>query len=99
RWHYLDPMQHLCLFSANALRRACGEVGLSVGRVGRFGRSYTLGYLWYRMGYCYAPRSLRWAADLGRRLPGAIRDASIPVRLGDIVAIEAIRDRAAQTRA
>lgn len=96
RWHYLDPMQHLCLMSREALRQLSDRAGLRPARFGTFGRSYTIGYLTYRAAYCYAPRGLRWTAGIGGRLPRLLRDAAVPVRLGDIVAMEAIRADAAR---
>lgn len=89
RWHYLDPMQHLTLFSREALCRACRSAGLRPARFGTLGRTYTIGYLLYRAAYCYAPRGLRWTAAAGRRLPAALRDAAVPAPLGDIMVCEA----------
>lgn len=91
RWHHLDPMQHLTLFSRSALARLCRRVGLAVARQRTFGRSYTADYLAYRAGYSYPVPGLKSMADLVRRCLGRAGRARIPLRLGDVVAVEAIR--------
>lgn len=91
RWHYIDPMQHLCLFSRKSLALLCEGAGLGVRRHRTFGRFYTIGYLMFRVGYCYRLPGLRAVASIGARAPRPLRDAGIPIRLGDILGLEAVK--------
>ena len=91
RWHYIDPMQHLCLFSRDSLIQLCARTGLQAARSRPFGRSYTLGYLLYRVGYCFPIPGLRAAASASARVLRSMRDLSVPIMLGDIVGLEAVK--------
>lgn len=91
RWHYIDPMQHICLFSRDSLIQLCARTGLQAARSRSFGRSYTLGYFLYRVGYCFPIPGLRAAAAASARVLRPMRDVCIPIMLGDIVGLEAVK--------
>lgn len=86
RWHYLDPQQHLTLFSRAGLKRLCGAAGLQVEAERSFGRGYALDYLCYRVGYSFGGESWARAPRLGW-----LARWRVPVWLGDVVGIAAAR--------
>ena len=51
RWHYLDPIQHLNLFSRANLVRLLSQHGFRLLGYRYFGRSYRVNYIANRLRY------------------------------------------------
>ncbi len=91
RWHYLDPVQHITVFSRANLRRALERAGYSVIRMGSLGHRYRIRYVFDRLRYLH-PRGLLGAAvSSGRFLANPFKDRSIYLQLGDVVVATASR--------
>jgi 2-polyprenyl-3-methyl-5-hydroxy-6-metoxy-1,4-benzoquinol methylase len=91
RWHYLDPIQHINVFSRASLRMLLEEVGFEVVEATALGHSYRLRYVWDRLCYLHAKgvlgASLRFARQLTRPLAGC----SVYLQLGDVLILAAKR--------
>ena len=85
RWHYLDPVQHLHLFSRRNLVRLLSRHGLSLVGYRHFGRSYRVRYVVNRLHYLARGR------DGGVRVPvpAAIADLAVPIKLWDVMGLVA----------
>lgn len=91
RWHYLDPVQHITVFSRANLRRALEGAGYSVVRMGSLGHRYRIRYVFDRLRYLH-PRGLVGAAVSGGRLLATpFGQRSIYLQLGDVVVATASR--------
>ncbi len=86
RWHYLDPVQHLHLFSRKRLAMLLGRLGFDVIDVCSFGRSYRLDYVLKRLGYLGL---LPGGHRLSRALPAGIAGRRVYIGLGDVVMVAA----------
>jgi SAM-dependent methyltransferase len=89
RWHYLDPLQHLNLFSRKNLSRLIVQAGLEVRHVRTFGRQYRVSYVMHRLAYLHGGglggrvvRGLTWLSRPVHRL-------MIPITLGDVMGVAA----------
>jgi SAM-dependent methyltransferase len=85
RWHYLDPVQHLHLFSRRNLVRLLSRHGLSLVGYRHFGRSYRVRYVVNRLHYLARGR------DRGVRVPvpAAVADLALPIKLWDVMGLVA----------
>lgn len=83
RWHYLDPVQHLNVFSRRNLTRLLSAHGLSVIGYRHFGRSYRIGYIVDRLKYLAGGRGGTTA------IPSAIAKVAIPIKLWDVMGLVA----------
>ena len=85
RWHYLDPVQHLNLFSRKNLVRLLSEHGFSPVGHRYFGRSYRLSYVANRLRYLAAGRTSNGrAADPVRAPFGTV---AVPIKLWDVMGL------------
>src|SRR5262249_55813400 len=67
RWHYVDPVQHLRLFTRDNLRRLLEAAGFEVLAVRALGHRYRLRYVMSRLRYLHPHGALGWAAAAGQR--------------------------------
>jgi len=91
RWHYLDPVQHITVFSRDNVRALLDRTGFRTVRMARLGHDYRVRYVLDRLCYLH-PRGplgllLRTARALGRPLGGL----SLYLQLGDVVIVSAQR--------
>jgi 2-polyprenyl-3-methyl-5-hydroxy-6-metoxy-1,4-benzoquinol methylase len=91
RWHYLDPVQHITVFSRKSLRALLEGAGFDVVTVRSLGHDYRVRYALDRLCYLH-PRgatgaALRAARLLARPLGGLV----IYLQLGDVAAVSARR--------
>jgi len=87
RWHYLDPVQHINLFSRRNLIRLLTEQGFSVVETRYFGRGYRVSYIINRLSYLTLGRAI----SLPNRLANWLGAWTIPIKLWDVVGITARR--------
>lgn len=86
-WHYLDPVQHLNVFTAHNLERLLDRHGFAIEGRTRFGRSYRIGYIVSRLSYLYLGKSgdeSRVARSILSSRPFKIRAR---VKLGDVIGL------------
>jgi 2-polyprenyl-3-methyl-5-hydroxy-6-metoxy-1,4-benzoquinol methylase len=91
RWHYLDPVQHLTVFSRRNLEAALARCGFRVQRWGRLGHRYRLGYVLDRLSYLHQEGWGRAGVTAARAFLGPLRERSISVNLGDVAILSARR--------
>lgn len=91
RWHYLDPVQHITVFSRSNLRTLLEHTGFEVVRMGALGHSYRVRYVLDRL--CYLnPRGVVGAVLRSTRLLARPAAAlSVYLQLGDVVGAVARR--------
>jgi SAM-dependent methyltransferase len=90
-WHYLDPLQHITVFSRDNLTRLLKQAGFSVLRLGSLGHRYRVRYIFDRLRYLHPRGPLGWAVSGARFLTAPIRHRSIYLQLGDVVVVTARR--------
>jgi SAM-dependent methyltransferase len=90
-WHYLDPEQHLCLFSRANLRRALERSGFTVLGFKSFGRYYRLSYVFDRLAHLHGNKLLRSCVKLGATMLWPLRNCSVYIQLGDVLGVVARR--------
>lgn len=89
RWHYLDPVQHINLFSRANLVRLLRRTGFDVRNVRTFGRRYRLSYVFNRLAYLHRERPLE-SVITGLSIAAIpVRRMRIPISLGDVMGIAA----------
>jgi SAM-dependent methyltransferase len=91
RWHYLDPLQHLTVFSRLNLGTALAGCGFAAERWGSLGHRHRMGYVLDRLSYLHREG---WTAALvaaGRKVLAPLRERSVYVNLGDVVILTARR--------
>jgi 2-polyprenyl-3-methyl-5-hydroxy-6-metoxy-1,4-benzoquinol methylase len=93
-WYYLDPLQHINLFSRTNLRRVLEEEGFAVKATTSFGHTYRVSYVLNRLAYLAGEG--RVSASLRRferALPGFARSLHLTLKLFDVMGIAAVRAR------
>jgi len=91
RWHYLDPLQHITVFSRENLRQALAAAGLAVLRTGTLGHSYRLRYVFDRLAYLHRDGVLGAAAVAGRWAARPLLGRSVRLDLRDVLVLTASR--------
>ena len=92
RWHYLDPIQHVNLFSRKTLVRLARDRGLSLVHYTYFGRSYRLSYIVNRVAYLLrGPGASSSSASAGSS--DAFWNVAIPLKLWDVMGLVLRADR------
>jgi SAM-dependent methyltransferase len=90
-WHYLDPEQHLHLFSRSNLGRALRRAGFDVLAFRSFGRYYRVRYVIDRLLHLHRNPLLRLGVALGTLPLRPLRECSVYLQLGDVVGVAARR--------
>ena len=89
-WHYLDPVQHVVLFSRPTLSEALRKQGLEVVDTRSIGHIYTLGYVFDRLAHLHSGRAIRRPLKaIATAAPNVVRNRTVYVNLGDVMAIAA----------
>ncbi len=86
RWHFLDPVQHLHLFSRERLATVLGRAGFEMIDVRSFGRSYRIDYILKRLGYLGL---LPFGRRLSALLPANLTARRVRIGLGDVSTVAA----------
>jgi SAM-dependent methyltransferase len=90
RWHYLDPIQHLNLFSVANLSRLLREAGFDVVNVDHVGHTYRLRYIMNRLAFLAGDGMIgRPLSAAARGLPPLLAQRQLTVKLGDVMAVAA----------
>jgi len=87
RWYYIDPVQHLSLFTRSGLKTLLERVGFEVIAERSFGHYYRVTYLFNRLYNLYENGLFRWFAHWGQSLPEYIQKKIIYIHLGDVMGI------------
>ena len=90
-WYYLDPVQHLSIFSRRNLADALARCGFRLERIGTLGHRYRLGYAFDRLAYLNRGSWLGRVFGLGGRLFGPLRRGSVYLNPGDVLILSARR--------
>jgi len=91
RWHYLDPLQHINLFSRANLTRLLSDRGFTVVHYRHFGRSYRVSYVVNRLKYLLTDGASSPVVNRSAIRSG-FRSLTVPIKLWDVVAIAARRN-------
>jgi SAM-dependent methyltransferase len=91
RWHYVDPVQHLALFTRDNVTRLLDAAGFDVLGFGSLGHHYRLRYVTARLRYLHARGPLHWGAALAERVLAPWLGASVYLQLGDVMLVAARR--------
>jgi 2-polyprenyl-3-methyl-5-hydroxy-6-metoxy-1,4-benzoquinol methylase len=91
RWHYLDPIQHVSVFSRASLRILLEQIGFEVVDVAALGHSYRLRYVWDRLCYLHPKGVLGAALRAARRVSRPLAGCSVYLQLGDVLILAAKR--------
>lgn len=89
RWHYLDPLQHINLFSRANLSRLIAAAGLEVRHCRSFGRQYRVSYVLDRLAYLHRRGAVARVLPALTRLCAPARNLRVPIRLGDVMGVAA----------
>jgi SAM-dependent methyltransferase len=92
RWHYLDPVQHINLFSLANLSRLLSNHGFTVAHHRHFGRSYRASYVINRLMYLVSDGAASSPAMNRGALASGFRSLTLPVKLWDVVGVAARRN-------
>jgi 2-polyprenyl-3-methyl-5-hydroxy-6-metoxy-1,4-benzoquinol methylase len=87
RWHYLDPIQHINLFSERNLVRLLRANGFAAVDSRHFGRSYRVSYIVNRLTYL----ALGHVSSRARSLAEKLGHATVPIKLWDVMGLTARR--------
>jgi SAM-dependent methyltransferase len=85
RWHYLDPLQHINVFSRRNLAALVEANGLRVRNARTFGRTYRLSYVVNRLAYLHGSRRLRGSMAAVVQAAGPALRVKLPITLGDVM--------------
>jgi SAM-dependent methyltransferase len=91
RWHYLDPIQHINLFSRANLLRLLSDHGFTVEHYRYFGREYRVTYVLNRLRYLRRPQAAVSRAK-DNRLLSFLKNQIVPIKLWDVIGIAAYRN-------
>jgi SAM-dependent methyltransferase len=92
RWYYLDPVQHVTLFTQDDLRQALDRTGFQVLDVCSFGHHYRVRYIFDRLWHLNQRGIIRWLSGIGRRLPQWIQNRALYIGLGDVIGLVSRRN-------
>jgi len=76
-WHYLDPLQHLTVFSRSNLGTALARCGFAVERWGSLGHTYRIGYVLDRLSYLHREGWTGRLVAAGRKVLAPLRARSV----------------------
>jgi SAM-dependent methyltransferase len=89
RWHYLDPVQHLTVFSRENLRIALRRCGFEAERWGSIGHSYRVGYVLDRLAYLHREGRTSMLVRAGGKILAPLRGLRVYLNPGDVVILTA----------
>jgi SAM-dependent methyltransferase len=92
RWHYLDPVQHINVFSRRNLVGLLRRHSLSVRHARTFGRRYRVSYIVNRLAYLHREGRLRGVAKALGALSTPVHRLKVPITLGDVMGLAAQRE-------
>jgi len=84
-WHYIDPVQHYCLFTRKCLGKLMQKGEFEIREMTSFGHYYKIRYIMDRLSYLYPGLSKIFA--LMKRIPSSILNRHIYLNLGDVMGI------------
>jgi SAM-dependent methyltransferase len=90
-WHYLDPVQHITVFSRRNLTAMLARAGFDVMRIGSIGHHYRLRYVFDRLAYLHPHGALRRLTAAGRRLMAPAIERCVYLNPGDVMILTAAR--------
>ncbi|HXK09231.1 MAG TPA: class I SAM-dependent methyltransferase [Vicinamibacteria bacterium] len=91
RWHYLDPVQHVTLFSRESLRTLLERSGFDVVAARSLGHDYRLRYVADRLCYLHSRGATGALLRAARLLLRPLGGFTVYLNLGDVVAVAARR--------
>jgi SAM-dependent methyltransferase len=94
-WYYLDPVQHINLFSLHGLTEALTRTGFEVVSTCSFGRYYRLRYVADRVLQLYRSGPLRWGAAAVFGVMRPVLGRALYLKLGDVMGVAARKKAAA----
>jgi 2-polyprenyl-3-methyl-5-hydroxy-6-metoxy-1,4-benzoquinol methylase len=90
-WHYLDPVQHINVFSRSNLVRMLEETGFAVRGVTSFGHHYRLRYVLSRLKYLSEGSALKYPMRVVSGLLGPFGHKQVALKLWDVMGVAAVR--------
>jgi SAM-dependent methyltransferase len=91
-WHYIDPIQHHCLFTRKCLAKLLEESEFEIVEMTSFGHYYKIRYVMDRLSYLH-PGPSRIFAPL-KLLPSSVLNKHVYLKLGDVMGIVATKSNA-----
>jgi 2-polyprenyl-3-methyl-5-hydroxy-6-metoxy-1,4-benzoquinol methylase len=91
RWHYLDAVQHVTVFSRATLSELLRQTGFETVASAALGHSYRIRYVLDRLCYLHPSGGLGFAVRAARAAARPLAGRSIYLQLGDVVAVAARR--------
>lgn len=91
RWHYLDPVQHINVFSRGNLAALIEAHGFRVRDGRSFGRQYRVSYILNRLAYLHPHQGFRGVVGAITRATRPFHRLRVPITLGDVMGIAAQR--------
>jgi SAM-dependent methyltransferase len=93
RWHYLDPVQHITVFSRANLEALLASTGYETVQMGSLGHGYRVRYVFDRLCHLHPGGAIGLALRAARVLSRPVARLSIYLQLGDVVIVAArLRD-------
>ena len=87
QWHYLDPIQHLSLFSRNNLTSMLNMAGFRAIAFCSFGHYYRVKYIFDRLSFLYGNKKINYVDLMSRKIPMFILNKSIYFRFNDVMGV------------
>ncbi len=92
RWYYMDPVQHINLFSRKNLLRVLNDNGLVPRSSVYFGRSYRVRYIASRLRYLAGHGTAGRLFAMLSHIPEAVARRHITIKMWDVMGIAAQRE-------
>jgi 2-polyprenyl-3-methyl-5-hydroxy-6-metoxy-1,4-benzoquinol methylase len=87
RWYYLDPIQHISLFSRNSLMSTLNMAGFKIVAFRSFGHYYRMRYIFDRLFFLYGNKKPRYVKYIPSKISNFLFNKSIYVRFGDVAGV------------
>jgi SAM-dependent methyltransferase len=91
RWHYLDPLQHITVFSRKSLRALLEGAGFDVVTMRSLGHYYRVRYVADRLCYLHPRGASGAACRAARLLSRPLGGLAVYLNLGDVAVVSARR--------
>ena len=92
-WHYLDPLQHVNLFSRRNLGRLLEETGFTPRSWVYFGHRYRVSYVFNRLAYLTRESALRHAVRAAAWLGRPCGGMRVTIKMWDVIGVAARASR------